>query len=106
MMSKTQKGWTTANFAKMLGYEPWSMTLAKVWMVWNMRFGEDTNRILHSILNWGSHTIFLKKWRVEFNTKYEKIQMIHVWVRFLGLSLILWFDEVFGEIGNALVFFL
>jgi hypothetical protein len=43
IMLETLKGWMTANFTKMLRYEPRSITLDKGSIVWIMSSKEDVN---------------------------------------------------------------
>jgi hypothetical protein len=66
---------------------------------------DGTDEIIHSRLNWGSHRIFLKKWRVEFEVKFDKLELVLVWVKPPSLLLILWSDDLFREIGNSLGLF-
>jgi hypothetical protein len=47
----------------------------------------------------------LQEMKVDFEAMTEKLVLVPIWVRLLGLPLISWSKEVFKEVRNALRFF-
>lgn len=81
------------------------MVLVKGWMIWILRSKAIVDKILQVRWQWGSQSLFLKKWHLEFGANSTHMENYLIWVRLPSLHLILWPDEVFSEIGNALGFF-
>jgi hypothetical protein len=78
------------------------MVLVKGWMIWILRLKVDDDKILQEKWQWGSQFLFLKKWHLEFDANSAHMEYYPIWVRIPCLPLILWLDEVFSEIGNAM----
>jgi hypothetical protein len=60
------------------------------------------NNIMHNRWKWGSQILFIKSWHVDFDARNACVDILPIWVHILGLPLVLWFDDVFEAIGNAL----
>jgi len=78
------------------------MTLAKDWLVWFFKMVIKVNKILHDGWKWGSQNIFLKKWHVDFDAITTHVDILLVRVQIMGLPLVLWLEDFFKVIGNAL----
>eukprot|EP01018_Ginkgo_biloba_P015554 Gb_19845 [translate_table: standard] len=55
---------------------------------------------------WDSFIMLLKWWSLFFDARSERVDLVLVWVKLPGLSLDLWYLEVFKEINNALGIFM
>jgi len=50
----------------------------------------------------GTSYLFLKKWQLEFDVHSVQIEYTHVWIRMLGLPMLIWFKDALREIINTL----
>jgi hypothetical protein len=105
MNGESLKVWMQETFVVVLGYSPRCMVLVKGWMIWILRSKVDVDKIIQARWQWGSQSLFLKKWHLEFDANSTHMDYYLIWVRLLGLPLILWSDEVFNKIGNSLGLF-
>jgi len=74
-------------------------------MIWILGLKVDADKNFQQKWQRGSQFLFLKKWCLQFNANSFHMEYYPIWVRLPGLPLILWLDEVFSEIGNALELF-
>jgi hypothetical protein len=105
MSSDTLTDWMKGKFSLEVGYSPLSIIMVTGWMIWIFKSRVEVENILHKRWKLGTQPLFLKKCHLDFNAQIFYLELFLVWVRILGLPLVLWLDEVFAEVGNVPKYF-
>jgi len=97
--------WISQAFFLVLGYLPKILVLAKHWMEWTFCLDLGMHKFLLGSWSFGAKTLFMKKWIVDFDATFEKVEISPMWVHLMGLPLIFWSTVVFKEIGKTIGFY-
>jgi len=76
--------------------------LASGWILFKFRKEEDADIVLKKPWLLDSIPLLLKRWTTLFDASKERLNVMSIWVRLLGLPPELWTELSFKELGNAL----
>jgi hypothetical protein len=99
---KTLKEWVGRVWVHEVYVLPEVTTLARGWILFKFRKEEDAERVLKKPWLLDSTPLLLKRWTPLFDASKERLNVMSIWVRLLGLPPKLWTELSFKELGNAL----
>ena len=100
------RSWVDKSWGSNISTSPSIWLLAKGWFSFVFLVSSDFSWVLSKTWSMADTPIVLKCWIPIFDAKWERVDVVHVWVRLPGLPMQYWNSVSFSAIGNKLGEFL